>query len=249
MMDEKWAFITGSNRGIGEAAAEKFLTAGYHIYAHCRCHTEEFEQKMNAWKTKYGREVKEICFDLTDSEAMKTAMKELIKAKQQIDVLVNNGGVTHTGLFQLTDMQTIREVFDVNLFGTMELTQYVIKLMQKKKRGSIVNISSITGEDLGIGQCAYGVSKAAVAAFTKTLAAEMRNYGIRVNAVAPGMVYTRMTESEEMSAAKTGIENGKGPFGRLAEPQEIAEAVYYLGSEASGYVTGQVLRVDGGNRL
>lgn len=247
-MEEKWVFVTGSNRGIGEKILQKFVENGYHAYAHARKYSEEFEAKIVSLKETSGMEIIPIYFDLTDSEAMKTEMQKLIRGKKNIDVLVNNAGVIHSGLFQMTEIQTIREVFDINLFSVMELTQWMLKLMIRKKKGSIVNLSSVGGLDLGTGMCAYGVSKAAVAAFTKTLASELGYYGIRVNSVAPGFVDTRMGQAEEVKAERELLENRKGAFSRLARPEEIAGTVYFLASDEASYVNGQVIRIDGGNR-
>lgn len=247
-MEEKWVFITGSNRGIGEKILKKFVENGYHAYAHARKHSEEFEAEIASLKEASGMEIIPVYFDLTDSEAMKMEMQKLIRGKKSIDVLVNNAGVVHSGLFQMTEIQTIREVFDVNLFSVMELTQWMLKLMIRKKKGSIVNLSSVGGLDLGTGMCAYGVSKAAVAAFTKTLAGELGYYGIRVNAVAPGFVDTRMGRAEEIKEERERLESRKGAFSRLAQPEEIANTVYFLASDEASYVNGQVLRIDGGNQ-
>ncbi len=247
-MEKKWALITGCNRGIGEKILEKFAREGYCVYAHARKHTEAFEEKLARLRVEYDTDVVSVCFDLTDSTAMEEKMRELIRNKAKIDVLVNNAGIMHQNLFQLTEMQTIREVFDVNLFAMMELTQWVLKLMLRKKAGSIVNISSVGGLDLNRGMCAYGVSKAAVAAFTRTLADEAALYGIRVNAVAPGFVNTEMAEIFKEQREDKPAKGSAGGLRRFAEPEEIADAVYYLASEQASYISGQILRVDGGAR-
>ncbi len=248
-MENRYVLVTGSNRGIGSAVMRKFAANGYNIYAHARAATSEFEELVCSVRSEYAVEVEPLCFDLTDSGGMEAAMRGMIRGKKGLDVLVNNAGVMHSGLFQMTELETVRRVFDVNLFAVMELTQWALKIMARKKRGSIVNLSSITGLDLGPGQCAYGVSKAAVAAFTQALASEVRNYGIRVNAVAPGIADTRMADEPQVQQERARLEASKSPLSRLADPQEIADAVWYLASEQSSFVTGQVLRVDGGNRL
>lgn len=247
-MEARWAFITGSSRGIGAAILEKFAASGYHVFAHARKYSEEFEQRLSDLEKKYDVEVIPVYFDMTDSEAMQREIQKLIREKRKLHVLVNNAGVIHSGLFQMTEIQTIRDVFEVNLFSVMELTQLALKMMVRKKGGSIVNLSSIGGLDLGMGMCAYGVSKAALAAFTKTLACELGYYGIRVNAVAPGFVDTQMGQSEEVRAERERLESKKGQLCRLARPEEVADAVYYLASEQASYVNGQVLRIDGGNQ-
>ena len=247
-MEGKWAFITGSSGEIGNALVKKFASAGYHIYAHARKPSEAWEGFLASVREDYHVEVLPVCFDLTDSAAMGEKMQQMMKERKQIDVLVNNAGTMHAGLFQMTEMDTVRKVFDVNLFAPMELTQWVVKLMVRKKRGSVVNILSIAALDLGLGQCAYGVSKSALGAFTKTLASEMGNYGIRVNAVAPGFTDTKMAHSEELRREREILENGKGAFSRLAKPEEIADAVLFLTSESASFINGEIIRVDGGNK-
>lgn len=248
-MEEKWAFITGSNGGIGSALLWKFSKEGWNLYAHARQPSDEFEALLNEIRETYPVQIEPVFFDLTDIEKMEQTIAGLRRDKRRIDVLVNNAGKMHAGLFQTTEMDVIREVFEVNLFGAMELTQRVLKLMVRKKRGSIVNISSIMAFDPGIGQCAYGVSKSALITFTETLAREMGNYGIRVNAVAPGITDTRMADTAAAEKGKRELTEGRGALTRLAKPEEIAEAVFFLASDAASFVNGEVIRVDGGNKL
>ena len=248
-MEQKWGFITGSNRGSGESILRKVVSNGYAVYAHARAQTEEFEIKVSELREQYGKEIRPVYFDLTDSRAMEREMKDIINQKGRIDVLINNAGVMCTGLFQMMEMQTIRETFDVNLFSAMNLTQWVLKLMVRQKKGNIVNITSIAGLDLGSGMCAYGVSKAAMSAFTKVLSTELNYYGIRVNAVAPGMTNTQMILKDSIQNEKELLKNKKGKFSRLAEKEEIADVVYFLSSEEASFINGQIIRVDGGNKL
>jgi 3-oxoacyl-[acyl-carrier protein] reductase len=172
---------------------------------------------------------------------MKNEVSKLFKDDVAIDVLVNNAGVAHGGLFQMTPMKVIRDVFDVNLFSHMELTQLVLKQMVKRKSGAIINVASISGIDLARGDCAYGVSKASLIAFTQVLAAEVGIYGIRVNAVAPGFTDTDMVKwVDDQSIILDNAMN------RLARPDEIAKAVHFLASDNSSFINGQTIIINGG---
>lgn len=246
MLKDKTALITGTNRGIGKAILEEFAENGANIFAHARKQTKEFEQMISALSKKYGVNITPVYFDLSNVEETKTAFKEIYITRTKLDILVNNAGVPHGGLFQMTPVSKIREIFEVNLFAEMELTQLVLKLMIRQGGGSIVNIASISGIELIEGNCAYGVSKAAVIAWTKTLAIECARNGIRINAVAPGPTDTDMVKLMDNIAYDRMIKNSA--MQRLAKPAEIAKAVLFLASDAASFVNGQVLRVDGGSQ-
>jgi 3-oxoacyl-[acyl-carrier protein] reductase len=244
LLNGKNAIITGSNRGIGRAIVEAFAQNGACIWAHARRNTPEFLADMAGIAADYDVDIWPVFFDVTDGDAMKAAVKEIVSSERPVHVLVNNAGVAHGGLFQMTSMSTIREVFDVNFFSALQLSQHIVRQMQKTGNGSIVNIASISGLDLKAGNVAYGVSKAALAAATVTLAMELGASGIRVNAVAPGLTDTDMANLMEERAGRDMIENTV--FKRLAKPREIADAAVFLASDMASFVTGQVLRVDGG---
>lgn len=244
MLKGKNAFITGTNRGIGSAILKEFAKNGANIFAHARCESDEFLKMLDDVSKEYNVTITPVYFDMTDSAAMKDATRKIISSKTKIDILVNNAGVAHGGLFQMTSMTKIKEVFDVNLFAQMELTQLFLRYMIKCGGGSVINMSSVLGLDLPKGSCAYGLSKATLAAFTQVLAAECGNNGVRVNAIAPGLVDTDMANLMDRKFEEQMIESS--PMKRRATPQEIAQVALFLASDNSSYVNGQVLRVDGG---
>lgn len=245
MLTNKNAIITGSNRGLGKVMVEQFAKNGANIYACARSQNDEFEKHLNNLAQKYQVWIKPIYFDLSDSLAMKESFKKICSDKQPIDILINCAGVAHGGLFQMTPIAKIKEIFEINFFSQMEFTQLILKIMLRQKRGNIINFSSIAGLDLKVGNCAYGVSKAAVSAWTKTISAELALYGIRVNAIAPGPTDTDMTMFMDKKAVIDGIE--ASAMNRLATPLEIVEVALFLASDKSSFINGQTIRVDGGS--
>jgi 3-oxoacyl-[acyl-carrier protein] reductase len=241
----KTVLITGANRGIGRAMAEAFAQAGASLIVHSRSQTPAFAEDMSALATQYGVAVERVAFDMTDTPAMKAAINAALPPGRKIDVLVNNAGIAHGGLFQMTPLSVVRSVFDVNFFAQLELTQLMIRRMNRQKYGAIVNIGSIAGLDLAAGNVAYGVSKAALMAFTQTLAAEVGSLGVRVNAVAPGLVDTEMATQMGEKAGTEMIQNSA--MKRLATVEEIAQVVLFLASDAASFVNGQVIPVNGGS--
>lgn len=245
MLKNKNAIITGSNRGLGKAIVEEFAKNGANIYACARSQNDEFEKRLQNLAEKYKVKIKPIYFDLSDSFAMKEGFKKIYSDKQAIDILVNCAGVAHGGLFQMTPISKIKEIFEINFFSQMEFTQLILKIMMRQQKGNIINFSSIAGLDLKVGNCAYGVSKAAVAAWTKTISAELAPCGIRVNAIAPALTDTDMAKLMDKKAVIDSIESSA--MKRMATPQEIVEVALFLASDKSSFINGQVIRVDGGN--
>lgn len=243
-LKEKNVIVTGCSRGIGKAIVECFAENGANVWACARKETLEFEKFCKEISEENQVFVKSLYFDMTDGERMREVLKKVFLERKPIDCLVNCAGEALFSFFPLMKISEIRRIFDINLFSVMEMTQLVVNQMIKRKRGCIVNISSIAGIDLQTNNSAYGVSKAAINAFTKELAMELGQFDIRVNAVAPGIVDTDMVK--EMGVDNYNMRVSSSALSRAANPQEIAKVVKWLCSEEASYVNGQIIRVDGG---
>tara|TARA_B100000686_G_C16642397_1_gene890873 strand:- start:328 stop:1080 length:753 start_codon:yes stop_codon:yes gene_type:complete len=244
LLEGKNIVITGCLRGIGKSTLEIFSKNGANIYACAEEKNLEYEQHVELISNENNVEINPIYFDLSNEDEVKTSMRKIIAEKKPIHGLVNIAGMVFNGLFNMTSIQNMREVFMINFFSQMLITQYISKLMIRQKYGSVVNVSSIAGLDGNPGQIAYSSSKAALIGATKTLAGELGEYGIRVNAVAPGVVSTNMTKS--LPKDKFDALVSKSSIPRAGTPEEVANVLLYLVSDLSEYVTGQILRVDGG---
>ncbi len=239
------AVITGCNRGIGKALLEVFAKNGANVWACVRKPNVDFIEYVEGVVAETGVKIRPVYFDLQDAEQIKEGVKTIRSAKEPIDILVNNAGVIHTSLFQMTPIDKMREMFELNLFSQMLLTQQISKIMMRQKSGSIINLSSSAAIEANEGRTAYAASKSALITSTQVLSKELAGSGIRVNAIAPGLTQTDMMveSTPEDILAKT---LQRISMKRVGKPEEIANIALFLASDLSSYMTGQVLRVDGG---
>ncbi len=245
MLKGKNAVITGARRGIGRATVEKFASYGANVWACARKQDDDFETDMRRIAEKYSVNIWPLYFDVTDEVQIKQAIQLIKRQKVSADSLVNMAGmVSESASFQMTSIEKMKMVFDTNFFSTTILTQYIARLMARQNSGSIINIASVAGIDGEPAQYEYATSKAALIGATKHLARELSVNNIRVNAVAPGIIDTRMGNKIE-EHLKEHILN-KVIMGRIGKPEEVAEVVAFLASDRSSYITGQIIRVDGG---
>lgn len=244
-MDKKNIIITGSNRGIGAKLLQKCAENNYNIWACARKKDEGREAELQRIAEENHCWIKSLYFDMCNEEEIKSAFKVIFDSKTSVDALINNAGITtYNQPFTMIGMKQIEQIYKVNVLSLMYLTQLCLKRMIRQKSGNIINISSICGQDILPSNTIYGSSKAAVISFTRNLASEMGKYGIRVNTVAPGPTYTDIISPVMDYFENDYIKNV--PLGRLAETEDIANVVEFLLSDKANYITGQVIRVDGG---
>lgn len=244
LLKNKTAIITGCNRGIGKAIMEAFAANGVNIFACVRKESPEFSALVAELTNKAGVAITPVYFDLADSEQVKTGIRAVTAAKQRIDVLVNNAGVGAGSFFQMTSLPDLKNVFEINFFSQILITQGISRYMSRFKAGSIINVASTAGLIGEAGMISYGSSKAALIFATKTMATELGATNIRVNAIAPSITKTDMFDQMEEKARNRLIESSA--LKRPATAEEIAGVALFLASDLSSYVIGQVLRVDGG---
>ena len=239
----KVAFITGATRGIGKAIALELAKEGYNIVLNYRTENEALEN-LKKEISEIGVECYPVQGDVSKAEDAERMTKEIIEHFEQIDVLVNNAGITKDNLILRMKEEEFTDVINVNLVGTFNITKNVIKYMTKKRYGKIINLSSVVGVSGNAGQSNYSASKAGIIGFTKSIAKELGSRNITANAVAPGFIQTDMTNVLK-DEIKEAIE-GTIPLKRLGTAEDVAKVVKFLASDESSYITGQVINVDGG---
>ena len=244
LLTGKTAVITGCNRGIGKAILEAFAINGANVFACVRKENSEFLNFIKRLSAENSVCIFPIYFDAGKMDEIKSAVKQISASKQAVDVLVNNAGIGYSALFQMTTIDKLKEVFDINFIAPFLVTQYISKLMVRQKSGSIITISSIAGIDGTCGRSAYGSSKAALMCMTKVIAAELGGLGIRANSIAPGLTDTGMISDMPKEVVSEILENSS--IKRMGKPSEIADMTVFLASDLASFITGQVIRVDGG---
>lgn len=242
----KLVLITGASQGIGACIAQKFAENGYNVAINCRGQAE-VENGGNAVAEKcrsHGVEAECFIADVSNFEQCGEMVKAVVERFGEIDVLVNNAGITRDGLIVMMPEKQFDSVIAVNMKSVFNMMHFVGKVMMKAKHGSIVSMASVAGLYGNRGQINYSASKAGVIGMTMSAAKELGSRNITVNAVAPGVIETPMTAAMNEKARAAAEANIS--LGRVGKPQDVANAVYFLASEEASYITGQVLVVDGG---
>lgn len=245
LLENKVCLVTGAGRGIGRAIAERFASDGAVVYIN-----DLTLGDMESWAaecaSRNGTRVVPICFDVTDSSALKAGLMSVYKAEGRIDCVVNNAAIISNRKLGMIAKSDMERMFSVNVLAVIDMIQTASRLMARGGGGCFVNIASITGVVGSPGQVAYSATKGAVISLTKSAAKELASQHIRVNAVAPGIVRTeRFDELYLSDGSKIDSRIEKIALGRLGTPEDVADACSFLASDRASYISGQILGVDG----
>ena len=245
LLANKTAVVTGANRGIGQSIIDLFSKNGANIFACSREVNDEFSQFIKLTEQKYKNKIIPIELDLSKIDSIKTAFAKIREQNDKVNILINNAATIHTALFNMTSIDKLKEIFEINFFSQTLFTQYMSKLMMKNNSESIVYMSSSSAIDSNEGRSAYSASKAAIISQAKTLSRELGRYNIRVNTIAPGLTKTDMMYENTPKEIIEQLKNNSS-LNRYAEKIEVANVALFLSSELSSYINGQTIRVDGG---
>jgi len=240
ILEGKKALVTGASRGIGRAVSERFIAEGAEVWGLGTKEPADLASRVE----KSGGRLHWTSFDLGKTAEIEDRIEELLKEADGFDILVNNAGITKDGLSFRMSLEEWQQVLDINLTASFIIARTVGRAMLRKKAGSIINMASVVGIHGNGGQANYAASKAGIIGMTKSLAREASSRGIRVNAIAPGFIASDMTDAIPEAAKEKLIE--AIPFKRIGSPEDIAQTALFLASDASSYITGQVIAVDGG---
>lgn len=239
----KTAIITGASRGIGAAMAKRLNELGYNLVLNYKSSTSAMDELINSFSNKETTNIAVKC-DVSNFDDAKNLVDTAFDNFKSVDVLINNAGITRDNILAMMTEEEFDNVIDINLKGAFNCCRHAAKKMMKQKHGRIINISSVVGIMGNSGQVNYSASKAGLIGMTKSMARELAKKNILVNAIAPGFIQTEMTDKIPDNIKEEMIKNI--PLQRLGMPDDIADAVEFLISEKSSYITGQVLSVNGG---
>lgn len=238
------ALITGASSGIGLETLKLFSETCVVIFACIQFPTDDYEKFLDIIEEKYVCKIITVSFDFENLDEIKRAFLEIKSYKLPIHSVINIAGMTKDNIFEMTSINDLKQVMDINFTNQLIFNQYLLRLLKSNKNSRIVFVSSVSALDGNLGQVAYAASKGAIISATKTLARELAIHGINVNCVAPGYIDTRMTKQLEEKLLTEMV--SRTSLGRIGLAEEVAGAILFLSSNLSTHVTGQIIRVDGG---
>tara|TARA_B100000989_G_scaffold222150_1_gene169808 strand:+ start:16724 stop:17455 length:732 start_codon:yes stop_codon:yes gene_type:complete len=240
MLKGKTALITGANGGIGKSIVKLFLKNNADVI----CLVRKSDKKFNNYIKKFSKKVTIIESDLTDEDNLKASIGKTFSKIKKLDILVNNAGIGSGSIIEMTSQKNLKEVFNINFFSQIRLTQLILKYLKNSKKSSIVNVGSIAAKVADRGTLAYGCSKAAFMHATKIMANEFSSYQIRVNGICPNVTNTKMLKKMNLKSKDKLVSMSFSK--KVCEPLDVANLILYLSSKNSEYINGQVIFMDGG---